>query len=167
MYRLPASLRGVFQEPFGPVMTTDELLASLPAGATIVAVGDVVSLTLINHGRRPKVIVIDYKTQRGDDDPLLRRILGSWGDEVVRVRNPAATITDELVAALKAALAAKGSTRIEVDGEEDLAGLPVFAHAPDGTIVLYGMPHRGVVRVVVDAQKRAMALDLLKKMRVE
>jgi hypothetical protein len=167
MYRLPDHLRPAFQRPFGPVVSTRELLAGLAADASIVAVGDVVARTLIENHVRPKVIIVDYRTQRGGEDPELRRIFGSWGDVAVRVTNPAGVLTDELVSAVRTALGADGTTRIEVEGEEDLAGLPVFAHALDGTIVLYGMPNRGVVRVVVDAEKRALAHRLFQRMQTE
>jgi hypothetical protein len=167
MYRLPDDLRSAFKEPFGPVLATKELLESLSAEDTVVAVGDVVARTILEAGVRPKMIIVDYRTQRGGHDPALKKALGSWGDTVVQVTNPAATLTDELVAAVRQGLAADGTTRIEVDGEEDLAGLPVFAHALDGTIVLYGMPNRGVVRVVVDAEKRALAHRLFERMQTE
>lgn len=167
MYRLPDEMRSVFKEPFGPVLSTKELLASLGPGDTVVAVGDVVARTVLEAGVTPKMIIVDYRTQRGGHDPALKQALGSWGQTVVQVTNPAATLTDELVSAIRQGLQAEGTTRIEVDGEEDLAGLPVFAHASDGTIVLYGMPNRGVVRVVVDAEKRALAHRLFERMQTE
>jgi uncharacterized protein (UPF0218 family) len=167
MWRLPEELRPVFQEPFGPVLSTKELLDSWSGDDTVVAVGDVVARTLIENGLAPRAIVVDYRTQRGGEDAELRRVLGGWGDRVVRVANPAGTVTQELVDALLEALQARGTTRIEVDGEEDLAGLPLFAYAPLGTIILYGMPNRGVVRAVADADRRAKARDLLARMRTE
>lgn len=167
-WRLPEELRTIFKRPFGPVFPTDALLEDLKGReGDVAAVGDVVARTLIEHGRTPKLIVVDYKTQRGEIDPELREAFSGFGDRVVRVANPAATVTEALVKALDEALAADGTTRVEVDGEEDLAGLPLLAHAPLGTIVLYGMPNRGVVRVIVDEKKRSLARDLLDKMRTE
>lgn len=168
MWRLPDELRTIFKRPFGPVFTTDDLLKDLEGrDADVAAVGDVVARTLVENGRPPKLAVVDYRTKRGDEDPALRQALAGFGDRVVRVKNPPATVTKELADALGEALAADGTTRIEVDGEEDLAGLPLLAHAPLGTIVLYGMPNRGVVRVIVDETKRSLARDLLEKMRTE
>lgn len=168
MWRLPDELRTIFKRPFGPVFTTDDLLKDLEGRhADVAAVGDVVARTLVENGRPPKLAVVDYRTKRGDEDASLRQALAGFGDRVVRVKNPPATVTKELADALDEALAADGTTRIEVDGEEDLAGLPLLAHAPLGTIVLYGMPNRGVVRVIVDETKRSLARDLLDKMRTE
>ncbi len=167
-WRLPDELRSVFKQPFGPVFTTDDLLDDLEGRqGHVAAVGDVVARTLVERDRPPKIAVVDYRTQRGGEDPELRQALAGFGDHVVRVRNPPATVTQELVDALEEALAADGTTRVEVDGEEDLAGLPLLAYAPLGTIVLYGMPNRGVVRVIIDEKKRSLARDLLEKMRTE
>jgi uncharacterized protein (UPF0218 family) len=44
-----------------------------------------------------------------------------------------------------------------VDGEEDLAVIPLVIAAPNGAIVLYGQPHQGVIlrRVDFEAKKTA------------
>ncbi len=51
--------------------------------------------------------------------------------------------------------------RIEVDGEEDLAAIPAILMAPEGARVLYGMPGRGMVVVIVDSSARSKAKALL------
>lgn len=166
MYRLPERLRPVFQEPFGPVLSTAQLLKELRREERVVAVGDIVAKTLIEAKRDPWIIVVDYKTQRGGDDPELRRVLGSWGAKVQRVTNEPATVSDELFHAIVQALKSKGTTRIEVEGEEDLAGLPFLALAKDGVVMLYGVPGKGVCLVRVTAGIRQTAQGLLAEMHV-
>ena len=46
---------------------------------------------------------------------------------------------------------------IFVEGEEDLAVLPLVLAAPLGVIILYGQPKEGVVLREVDAQAKALA----------
>jgi uncharacterized protein (UPF0218 family) len=166
LYKLPEHLRPTFAKPFGAVYTTAQLLHELHRRDRIVAVGDIVAKTLIENGQKPRIIVVDYKTKRGKIDPELQRILGAYGQKVLRVQSPAATISDELFHAIQQALKSKQTVRIEVDGEEDLAGLPFMAIAKDRTIVLYGVPDKGVCLVEVNRGVRETALGLLEEMRV-
>ena len=166
MYRLPDELRPTFQKPFGPVYTTDQILRELKREDRVVAVGDIVTKTLLDGGRPPWIAVVDYKTQRGDDDPGLRAQLSAWGKKVLRATNQPATISDELFHAIQQALKSKQTVRIEVDGEEDLAGLPFLAIAKDGIVMLYGVPGKGVCMVRINAGVRKTALGLLEQMRV-
>lgn len=166
MWRLPDDMRGVFQKPFGPVLSTAQVAERLTDLDTIVCVGDFVSRAMIDEGFRPKVIIVDYKTERREVEEDLRKVLGAYGKSVLRVANPAATVTKELYLAVVQALRLTGPVRIEVEGEEDLAGLPVFAEAPEGTVVLYGMPKQGMVLVRVDEAMRSRARTLLARMRV-
>ncbi|MBI2077406.1 MAG: DUF359 domain-containing protein [Euryarchaeota archaeon] len=166
MYRLPDELRPTFQKPFGPVHTTEQVLHELKREDRVVAVGDIVTKTLLDADRPPWIAVVDYKTQRGEDDPGLRAQLSGWGKKVLRAENAPATISDELFHAVQQALKSKSTVRIEVEGEEDLAGLPVLAIAKDGIVLLYGVPGKGVCLVRVNPGVRETALRLLERMRV-
>ena len=166
MYRLGDSLRGHFQKPFGPIVQTDDLRRHVLAADLLVCVGDHVSKTAIAVGLEPKLIIVDFKTKRGDVDPTLRAELSRYGKTVLRVVNEPATVSKDLYVAVVQALRLSGSVRIEVEGEEDLAGLPVFAEAPLGAVVLYGMPDQGIVVVRVDETMRESAKSLLARMKV-
>jgi uncharacterized protein (UPF0218 family) len=76
------------------------------------------------------------------------------------VKNPAGTITDELVAGIDDAIKNPPAT-IFVNGEEDLAVIPLVIAAPEGVVVLYGQPHKGVVVRTVDLQAKQEAQELL------
>ncbi len=165
-YRLPDSLRKELGKPWGPVLSTDELAAELHPGDFVVAVGDVVSLTLKQFGFNPKLFVCDYQTQRGEANPEYERELGAWGHVALRVRNPAATITRQAWDAIRLALDRDADdeedepVRLVVEGEEDLLGIPCFLEAPLGSKVLYGMPGKGVVVVTTTTE----FLDTVRKL---
>jgi uncharacterized protein (UPF0218 family) len=74
--------------------------------------------------------------------------------------NPAGTITDDLIAGINDAIANPPAT-IYVNGEEDLAVIPLVIAAPEGVIVLYGQPQKGVVVRTVDRQAKEKARELL------
>ena len=180
-YVLPEGLRRELAAPFGPVLQSEDLAAALQDVPCVVAVGDVVSLTLKILKLEPRLFVCDYQTQRGmpggrtapgvksanlvsHESNLYESELGSWGDIAFTVRNPAGTITRAAWDAIRIGLAAeKGPVRVHVEGEEDLLGIPCFLEAPDGAVVLYGMPNQGVVAVKVDAAFKARVAALLAK----
>ena len=131
----------------------------------ILSVGDVVSMTLHDLGITPQLFVCDYKTQRGDDSDEYRRVLGAWGDVEHHVKNPAAQVTLQAWDAVGAALQNHAApVRIVVEGEEDLLGLPSIALAPEGAVMLYGMPNQGVVFCRVTAALQAKVGALLAQM---
>jgi uncharacterized protein (UPF0218 family) len=125
------------------------------AHSTVYAVGDVVTHNLQKNGITPDVSIIDRHTMRSpyrDAPPFSGRI--------IRVKNPPGTITDELVAGIDDAIALPPAT-ISVTGEEDLAVIPLVLAAPDGTLVLYGQPHKGVVICTVNPASKEKARELL------
>lgn len=160
-YRLPDHLRAALAGSFGQVTDTQGLRVLLADDDVVAAVGDVVSMSLHEIGVKPRLFICDYKTQRGDDDPDFKRVLGSWGDREVRVQNPAATITPQAWGAVADAFHQDGTTRIVVDGEEDMLGIPAFLEAPLGAKVLYGKPGVGAVVVTIDAAFQAHVQGLV------
>jgi uncharacterized protein (UPF0218 family) len=169
MLTLPDSMRDAFKQPLGPVTTdADELLAAAAAtrrelaapDAPIVAVGDVVTYHLREAGRVPDVALIDGKTEREAVDAEIESALAAGNDRRLSVRNPAASLSAELLGALREALDATESVVVEVTGEEDLAALPAILAAPDGASVVYGQPGEGMVRVAVTPASRAEAREL-------
>lgn len=143
--RLPDDLRDDLKSPLGPVFTdVDELLALVDG--PLVAVGDVVTATLVRAGRPPDLAVVDGRTERGPVDDGVADLVP---EPDVTVENPAATLAAELVEAVRDGLEAGGPTTVLVDGEEDLAVLPALLLAPTGATVVYGQPGEGMVVVGV------------------
>ena len=159
---LPDELRGAFKEPFGPIETDADRLRD-DLGGPVIAVGDVVTRHLTRAGVRPDLAVIDWVTEReqlADDE---RPDVAGY-DERIDVQNPAAVLTDGLLRALRTGIERGENTVIVVDGEEDLATLPVLAVAPDGASVVYGQPGEGMVHVRIDGEARERARELLSRM---
>jgi hypothetical protein len=149
--RLPEAERASLKRPFGEVFPGIRALLPRIRGKTVYAVGDVVTHNLLREGITPRVAIIDGHTMRAPctrvPDIPVRRILA---------RNPPGTISDDLVRAIRDALARPPAV-IFVEGEEDLAVLPLVLAAPEGAVVLYGQPGEGVVLRVVDGEAKALA----------
>ena len=50
-----------------------------------------------------------------------------------------------------------------IDGEEDLAVLPLVMEAPLGSLVFYGQPGVGVVSIHVNKDSKKMVAEILSK----
>jgi hypothetical protein len=156
---LPANLRVELKEPLGPVYTDAETLLA-DAGAPLVAVGDVVTHHLLAADHRPAVALVDGKTKREAVDEAVAESIAGF-DRTLAVASPAGGLSRDLLAALRTAVDADGSTLVEVDGEEDLAALPAVLVLPDGASVVYGQPDEGMVLATVDATTRERVRALL------
>jgi GTP-dependent dephospho-CoA kinase len=155
MLILPEERRHFFKEPFGELFS--DVAGAIPrlTRRTVYSVGDVVTHNLHKNGIVPAVSIIDGHTMRSPctkNAPCTGRILN--------VKNPAGTITDDLIAGIGDAIAHPPAT-ICVSGEEDLAVIPLVIAAPEGVIVLYGQPQKGVVVRTVDRQAKEKARELL------
>jgi len=155
MFVLPEEHRKLFKDPFGELYQTMEMVVPLLTDRVVYAVGDVVTHNLQKRGITPAIAVVDGQTMRV---PCSR--LPEMTGECLRVENPPGTITDDLIRALGHAITHTPVTII-VDGEEDLAVIPLVIAAPDGAVVLYGQPHKGVVLRTVDAAAKADAERLM------
>jgi Uncharacterized protein conserved in archaea len=114
------------------------------AGEPLVTVGDVVTYHVLEAGVVPFVALVDDRTERtAVDDRVADRVAAATFDREVTATNPAATLTAELLSALRAALDSDETTLVGVDGEEDLATLPAVVAAPANGSVVYGQPGEG------------------------
>lgn len=159
LLRLPDAERHAFKDPLGDLFTDAEALLASVDGP-IIAVGDVVTATLVDAGHHPSVVVVDGYTEREPVDAEVRTSTAAV-DRVVAVPNPPATITRSLTAAIVAAIADPAPVRIQVDGEEDLGVIPAILAAPLGWTVVYGQPGEGMVAVNVTAETVDVLRSLL------
>lgn len=160
---LPEELRGALSRQYSGMIEKADLPA-LARRYPIVAVGDMVCHTFISAGVVPKIIVFDLKTQRGD-------IPVDWIDEFMsvpgaqlKVKSPPAVLSKQLWDTLVMAWNFPGTSKIQVEGEEDLAGLACI-YLMKGAIVVYGLPGKGMTGIVSGQQTMAVALDILKRMK--
>ncbi|MCX6697287.1 MAG: GTP-dependent dephospho-CoA kinase family protein [Methanoregula sp.] len=156
MLVLPEEHRKLFKDPFGELHPDMDSVIPLIANRIVYAVGDVVTHNLQKKGIIPAIAVVDGQTMRL---PCSR--MPAMTGNCIRVENPPGTITDELTRAIGEAVTSTPVT-IFVNGEEDLAVIPLVLAAPDGTIVLYGQPHKGVVLRRVNAEAKSAARALMK-----
>ncbi|HVL87011.1 MAG TPA: GTP-dependent dephospho-CoA kinase family protein [Candidatus Thermoplasmatota archaeon] len=157
-------MRAALATPLGPVLSTRQAFEAT-RGLPVATVGDVTTATFVDAGYLPQVMVVDHLTKRVEIDLHLEEKLKNKNVVTSQARNPPGVITDALWDAIARAWASSRPTLVVVDGEEDLAALPVLALAPEGAAVVYGQPpDRGVVVVRADAQVKRLVESLLLRM---
>ncbi len=167
---LPTGLRKALAKPWGPIITNKEAPEHLSSNDQFIAVGDVCSSELLAIGITPKIIIHDNQTKRSGleektDDRWEH--LSQFGEKSIKVMNPSGAITRALWKAIQEALVRTKTTRIEVEGEEDLASLVCIVLAPLGTKVVYGQPDRGMVVVTVDNENKSRSMAIMEAMTEE
>jgi uncharacterized protein (UPF0218 family) len=170
MLKLTEEVRAFAKKPFGLLYRgegANVVKRALRGDEFLVCVGDIVSLTTLKAGFKPKIIVFDGKTVRKELNSIDEiRELSRGYEEVIAV-NPAGCITEDLTEKVFVAVnsALEGSNvRIYVKGEEDLAVMPLVALLPNGSVILYGQPNEGVVRVDVNDERKVIILSMLERM---
>jgi len=127
----------------------------------IISVGDVVSENMIRAGIRPQVLVVDNKVMRMPIDPIEVDV-----DRTSHVKNPPGTLTDETWRVVEEAMRSEGTTKVVVDGEEDLLALVVVLCAPRNSLVVYGQPDEGMVVVDVTEKTIGRVRNVIDEMEV-
>lgn len=156
---LPDANRGAFKAPLGPI-STDPDEVGREAGRPLIAVGDIVTADLVEHGYVPDLSVVDGRTKRRPVTTAVANRLEDL-DRTIEAVNPAGVITRSLVAAVMDGLDRPGPVKLVVDGEEDLAVIPAILAAPHGATVVYGQPDEGIVVVNIDRAVHEHVTDLL------
>jgi len=157
--RLPEDARGMLAGVHGAIIQAKDLDIS----RNIITVGDVCSAKCIEAGVRPELVVVDGKTKRGNYDT------GEppEGYSRVIVRNPAGHLTPELFEAIaEAERRAKrgGGTYMVIEGEEDLATIPIILAFPEGSQIVYGVPDVGMAMLIITSEFKEKAQRLLESM---
>ncbi len=159
---LPEKLKKKLRKVHGKIVNEKDIKKHV-SGRFIISVGDVVTYTLLKNGIEPNIAIVDYRTMRRD---VNFEIIRNFGDEIIKVRNPAGRITPELWNAVRESINMNGKIRIDVDGEEDLAVIPCVFFVSIGAIVIYGMPNTGLVVLEVTEEDKKNVREIIKEMEV-
>lgn len=168
VYNITPELRSKFKEPFGMLirgsfaetMGKMKSIVEREKPPRIISVGDTVSRNLHEHQINPQLSITDNKRMRRRIQPRT-----FTGKNVVHVKNPRGTITEEAIIVIKEALESDDHVHVIVDGEEDLLAIAAVFCAPEKSLVVYGQPYEGIVVVKVTPEKKIEATEILKAMK--
>lgn len=165
--KLPLDLRAELKSPFGELITNPSNWFKTNTGILnqpIITVGDGVTSYFLKQGIVPKISVIDLHIGRKKMFSTVKELGFTGQEKVIKVNNPAGYITPSLFQAAVNLFKTKNSepTVLLVNGEEDLAVLPLLLVAPLGYYIFYGQPGVGVVITEVSeiTKNKAYAITL-------
>lgn len=156
--KIPQGLREKLREPYGDIFKDIRKAAESMKGTDIIAVGDFVSFSLYSIGVIPRIFVVDGKVRR---KPFRKKIPLDY--DTVKSKNDPGFISKNLWMSVQKALGMKNPAKIQVDGEEDMAALPIILMAKKGSSVIYGLHDKGACVIRIDDDSRKAARNLLRK----
>jgi uncharacterized protein (UPF0218 family) len=113
----------------------------------VITVGDYCSINLPSD-----VKIFDGRVKRRKIKKILSYSL--------KCKNPKGTIQKEVWPIIKKAI--KESKNVFVEGEEDLLVIPSILLAPKNSLVVYGLPKKGICAIVVNQKIKEKIKNLLK-----
>ena len=165
MYILKPEMAGELKRTDSEIFT--KAPEDLHKSKFIATIGDICTIKIIQEIRIPDLIIVDFKTKR--NIPLEKENIDKIKNiscTEIKIVNKAGTISNELYEAIKTSIKSERQTKIIVEGEEDLATLPVISNCKIGAKVIYGIPDKGMVVVDVNQQTKERANNFLEKMLV-
>lgn len=162
---LPEVEKQWFKNPFG-ILHKDNKFLQTESPEILVSVGDVVTKDCNAFSIKQKLSVVDFTVQRKHTFEKIQE-LGFSGEELLlHANNPKSHLTTSLFQAIAQTveqLSQREQIIILVDGEEDLAVIPLVLALPLGFVIVYGQPNQGIVRLAVTSETKDHAFALLKK----
>ncbi|MGB9719642.1 MAG: DUF359 domain-containing protein [Candidatus Anstonellales archaeon] len=159
MLRITEELRAELKEPLGRMISIDEVAKTQKK---IVAVGDIVVLSLLEKNVRPYIAVFDFKNLRKEISEEEKQKLVSHFPKAKKVSNPPGTLNEEIFEIAKKLLNSGGA--LFVDGEEDLVALAFLRSLEKDFLLIYGIFEKGVVAVEGGEKTKEKAKSIIKRM---
>lgn len=154
---LSSSIRKKLKKPLGTLLKKGTINFAGIGSQRVITVGDVVTKYFNEKHLVPKIAVVDFYVKRRKKFSNLAE-LGFPGEEkVLKADNPAKCLTPGLFRKVSEVFLPQNKDKrvvIKVNGEEDLAVLPLVLAAPLGFSIFYGQPGEGVVRVDISEKTK-------------
>lgn len=175
--KLTENLRQEFQKPFGQLFRNIEN-SFKNKDCLVITVGDITTKNFNENFFNQSMSVIDFKVAREKKFSKLSELNFMENESIFEVDNPAGYITSVLFGKLAEIIKSnmQSKTILQVNGEEDLAVLPLILLSPLNTIIYYGQPplhppladfeeQAGIVRIVVSEESKNKAYSLVSKLK--
>ncbi len=159
MLKITEELRAELKEPLGRIVSIEEVIKTKKK---VVAIGDIVVLSLLEKGVKPHVAVFDFKNLRKEISETEKQKLLLHFPNFEKTANPPGTLNEKIFPVAKKLL--KNGGALFIDGEEDLVALAFLRHLEEGFVLVYGIFGKGVVAVEGGRKTREKANSIIKRM---
>jgi GTP-dependent dephospho-CoA kinase len=161
------NLRRIFKKPFGDLLIKDNYFIP-PHCPNLITVGDITTKNFNSLGLNQDVSVIDFKVARKRMFSNLFDLGFSGKEKIIKIENPSGCLTPALFNAASLAFELRKKNDrviIEIEGEEDLSVLPLVLAAPLGSVIFYGQPDEGVVKINISEKNKKITYGLVSQFR--
>jgi len=159
---LPKDLRRTLTKPIGVVIADGAPIPVSLTNTRIISVGDTTTANLLSQGIVPTLAIIDFHVQRQQFDwekTLWEKLVK---DRLVSYfTSGPGFISHDVMDAIARWSEHPKQTLFIIDGEEDLLVLPAILYAPQGILVYYGQPDKGIIQVLVTSKMKNKVQTLL------
>jgi uncharacterized protein (UPF0218 family) len=160
---LPDHLRSELKEPLGSIAKIADLVIELKEKKVpLITVGDVTTDRMLMNGIVPDLSIIDLHARR-----VPYKVFNDYnfpqGVISVHMASGPGNISHDALTFIAGWGKSQKKFVLVVHGEDDLLVLPAIYYAPIGTIVLYGQPGVGIVRLTVTEELKDKVFEYLQK----
>lgn len=165
---LTEELREILRKPFGTVFRTPNEI-KIQKCPFLITVGDVITKLFNELNLNQNLSVVDFNVARVKKFSNFEELGFVHKVKVINVKNSAGCLTPSLFSEISRVFSDSKNERIvlQIEGEEDLAVLPIVLSAPLNSIVFYGQPGQGLVRVIVSEENKEKVYGLLEQTILE
>jgi pantetheine-phosphate adenylyltransferase len=164
--RLTEDLRHEFQEPFGELLKDTNNIFEL-RNNLLFTVGDVTARNFNEKQIGQNLSIIDFNVARERKFSSFPDLGFTGNEKIFKIDNPAGYITSNLFRKLAEIIRTNilGKTILLINGEEDLAVLPLILLSPLGGLIFYGQPGKGLMKITVSRESKDKAYSLISKLK--
>ena len=163
---LPPDLRAELAKPQGKIVRDLNQLGFKQTDKMLITVGDQITSNFVQKDILPNLSIVDFKINRSEIFTKLTDLGFNSNQKFSSVKNDPGTINKLLSQAVYSFFKKnQRSSVIIVDGEEDLAVLPVVLLAPLDSLVFYGQRNQGLVLVKVTEEKKSEFVKILARFK--
>lgn len=167
---LPLELRSELRKPFGKLIFDLSKDQCRPKNGLIATVGDVTTKKFNDLELGQKISVVDFKVGRRKIYSTLKDLDfsdSSYKSLKFKIINPPGRITPKLFDVCRKVWSEDKRIIVLINGEEDLAVIPLILTAPLGTSIFYGQPNRGVIKTEVTEVSKRRIYNLIKRFKIQ
>lgn len=161
-------LRRDLKRPFGLLFRSakDVVITKCPC---LITVGDITTKNFNELNLNQNISVIDFKVARKTKFSNLAELGFPPKIKVVHAKNPASCLTPSLFSKVFSLFSSYKNERVvlQIEGEEDLAVLPLTLIAPLSSVIFYGQPGEGLVMVDVSEENKEKTKSLVSRTILE
>jgi len=165
--QITKDLRKKLKKPFGELIKNEQDIERLKY-SYLATVGDVSTRTFNKLGFKQDISVIDFHVARKKVFSKIEELGFLGKQKIIKVKNPAGYLTSDLFKGVLRLFAYSKDKQkaLLVEGEEDLCVLPLTLRSPLNSVIFYGQPNEGMVKVNVSEETKKKAYQIVSKFSV-